>query len=152
MQISDLCGVNKEVTYLARSRNGTEHCAIAIGRISLDGDINIEILDYCLVEELGGAVGKETVVIPKDIAFSVLNLCKKNKYIPIIIHTHEYSGGDVSLSILDKKYIDSFSKLAFKIGGIPFCLFAVTDSKTIQYCMEDIAKMEHVVWEEVVFV
>lgn len=150
MRINDLCGVNEKMICIAQSMDGMEHCAIAIGNISLDADMSIEILDYCLIEEIGGSIGKETVTIPKSVTCSIMSICNKNNFIPIIIHTHPYSGGNVSLSIEDKKFIDSFSKLASKIGGIPFCLFAVTDSKTIQYCMEDIDKMAHIVWEEIV--
>ena len=113
MQITDVCGVFKLMKEFAIHDVKKEHCAIAIA--TQDVDSNFFLTDYCMVEEVGGTNKEFSIVLPAKVSYLLLEYCKKNTKIPVIIHTHTINGTwseGVDFSSQDLKFMRGFINCA----------------------------------------
>lgn len=153
MNISDECGILKKIISLAQKNNYTEHGAIAIGTvICRNNEKEYNLIDGCMIEEIGGKQNEKKVQIPKKVSYTLLNICEQCGGIPVVIHTHikiYEKENNVSFSPPDMEFIRSFSKYASKRKNIEECFFIVTNGESCMYCLCNTKTMEYKIDEEV---
>ena len=100
----------------------------------------LEVIDWTF---LNGNYGVKTtnyaVSIPKELSLAFINLCKKNNYNPIIMHTHEWLHCDdnISFSEMDLLFMGNFVKICRKLCLNSSIIFWVTNGKYYQQCIFD---------------
>lgn len=143
MRIKDKCGIIEKMITLANKESEQEHGAFAVGKALETGNLKKYILfDYCMIEEIGGEEQESHVKIPAKLSHVLIQTCKKEGNLPVILHTHKpYLGKSISFSPPDIKFMEQFSLHARKNGNISDCLFIVTDGISIAYCLWDLTDM-----------
>jgi len=150
--IIDECDVISHIKKLAQSDYSCEHCAVAIAesKISKKG-CQYSIIDYCMIEDVGGKTNTGSATIPKTVTCALVNACKNTKKIPVIIHTHilGYENADpLKFSPQDMSFIKKFSQYASEIGSIPACIFIVTNGNEVLCCYCDMENTQTCFKEE----
>lgn len=150
MKVKDKCGIIKKITILAKEESELEHGAFAVGKVLETEDAKKCLLfDYCMIEEIGGEEQESHVKIPTKLSHVLIQNCKKEKNIPVILHTHKPClGKNVSFSPPDMKFMKQFSFHAAKISNISECLFIVTDGVSIAYCLWNLTNMCYILESE----
>lgn len=149
MQIIDGCGLFKIMKEFAIHDMKYEHCAIAVA--TKDENSNFLLTDYCMVEELGGTNKEFSIVLPAKVSYLLLEYCKKNTKIPVIIHTHTINGTwneGVDFSQQDLKFMRKFAICAKEINEIAYCVFAVFDNKSEKYCFYNMDEDKYIFTRE----
>lgn len=149
MHIEDKCRIIEKMIKLAKEENGREHGVLAEASVLQEENrISYVLIDDCMIEEVGGKEQETCVRIPAKLSYVLIQNCKKTGNIPVIIHTHIKSNHgkkeNVSFSLPDMRFMEQFSLYAAKTGGIPECLFIVTDGESIAYCLWDLVNMSYV--------
>ena len=145
MQIHDKYNLMQTLLSAAKDSQN-EECALSVGIIHTSvPDKCCEILDYCLVDVVGGARRRYSLTIPKEMSYALISLCQKTGQVPIIIHTHPKCLNDipVNFSPQDIKFINRFVEIASAHSNIKYCLFIVTDGIGIEYCLFDTLNMTY---------
>lgn len=136
--IKDECGVIGHLQELALKDCRCEHCAIAIAD---ETDHECRLYSYCMVQDLGGETSSSFTVIPRRVSYALLNLCNKEKKIPVILHTHivgyEYSK-PLGFSPQDIEFVNKFLNVAKRMESIFGCLFIVMNGEDLLISFEDL--------------
>ncbi len=90
------------------------------------------VFDILNIKDIGGKCYKDNVFIPAKSSLVFLKLCKKNNFIPIIMHTHRLFSFDeeVSFSKEDMNFEKSICALADKLGIDLPIVFSVINSQS----------------------
>lgn len=152
MLVVDRCGVISYIQELAQTNFTCEHCAIAVAKpIFKENTYEYHLSDYCMIEDVGGITNDSVSTIPREVSYSLLNICKKTSQIPTIIHTHifgyEYSM-PVNFSPQDMCFIEKFAYYATKLETISDCLFIVTNGIDTTFCKVNLDNMDYYFQEE----
>lgn len=138
VSIKDECGVIAHLQELALKDCKCEHCAIAIADKT---DYECRLYSYCMIQDLGGETSSSFSVIPRRVSYALLNLCNKEKKIPVILHTHivgyEYSK-PLGFSPQDKEFAHKFINTAKRMGNIPGCAFIVMNGEDLLKSFENL--------------
>lgn len=145
MQIRDDCGVLKHIQKLTQDTNTIkEYCAVAIADYNGKEEGKEDeccLYDYCMIEDIGGITNESTSTIPRKVSYLLLNTCKTNGKIPVILHSHiigyEYSE-PIKFSPQDQLFMEKFVQCAKKIGGISKVLFIVTNGNDTAHNLIDV--------------
>ena len=100
----------------------------------------LEVIDWTFLNDnYGIKTTNYEVSIPKELSLAFINLCKRNNYYPIIMHTHEwyYSDENISFSKKDLLFMKNFVKFCRKLGLNLAITFWVTNGKYYQQCIFD---------------
>lgn len=141
MKIRDENNILRQIAEQAIREPGREHCVLATAE-QIDMD-TYSLFDSCNAEDIGGTGEAFCFNIPAKVSMALLNICQRERIIPVVIHTHPYHGIDscsVRFSEGDISYNDHFTEYAAE-KGIPCCLFIVTDGVTIMYCSRTLHNM-----------
>lgn len=131
VSFKDECGVIAHLQELAVRDCSREHCAIAVANKS---GREYRLYSYCMVQDVGGNTNDQFSVIPRKVSYALLNMCNREKAIPVILHTHilgyEYSR-PLGFSPQDTEFADKFIQLARQMGNISDCGFVVMNGEDI---------------------
>lgn len=121
--------------YLKKNNNKAEKLALMIAKKS---DDEIKPIDWTFFSGSSGIITTEFEIhIPRQLSLSFINVCKKNNYNPIIVHTHNWLDSDYNISFSNKDmlFMKSFVKACRKMEFHLEVIFWVTNGKYYQQCI-----------------
>ena len=139
--VYDKCGVIERLCREIIEKPDLEHCALAIADAKTTRhEINHFLIDYCMLEDVGGKTTDSFTSIPREVSFSLLRHCKRANKVPVVLHTHvmgyEYSD-PLGFSPQDMQFISRFTRFAKETFSLSDSLFIVMNGNSIVYCWED---------------
>jgi len=111
--IEDNKGYINNIKQRQKSEPSFEHAGVAIAEYKARNKFVIS--DYAAADVIGIKQNIDSVLIPRKLCLSIILVCKKHGFSPVIIHSHVSANREnnyISFSLEDKDFIANFAKVA----------------------------------------